>query len=148
MFESRIFRPGWIAGLLLFIGGAVAQTPTTPLAARVGEKSGADATPAAAAHKARPNVIFVLIDDLGYGEFGCYGNSTVKTPNIDRLASEGIRFDRFYVNSPICSPSRVAFTTGQYPARWRLTSYIDNRSLNEKRGMAQWLDPAAPSLAR
>jgi uncharacterized sulfatase len=106
----------------------------------------AQAATATPAH--RPNVVFVLIDDLGYGEFGCYGNPTVKTPNIDRLASEGIRFERFYVNSPICSPSRVAFTTGQYPARWRMTSYIDNRMLNEKRGMSQWLDLSAPSLSR
>jgi uncharacterized sulfatase len=96
----------------------------------------------------RTNVIFVLIDDLGFGEFGCWGNPNVTTPNVDRLASEGIRFDRFYVNSPICSPSRTAFTTGQYPSRWRMTSYIDNRGKNEDRGMAQWLDLKAPVLAR
>ncbi|MFN7141752.1 MAG: sulfatase, partial [Limisphaerales bacterium] len=61
----------------------------------------------------KPNIIFILIDDLGYGDFSCTGNKEVATPNIDRLASEGLRFTQFHVNSPICSPSRVAFTTGQ-----------------------------------
>lgn len=103
---------------------------------------------AAAPAAPRVNVVFVLVDDLGYGEIGCFGNEKIRTPNLDRLASEGIRFTRFYVNSPICSPSRVAFTTGQYPSRWRITSYIDDRAANEKRGMAQWLDPKAPSLPR
>src|SRR5687768_13881857 len=96
----------------------------------------------------RTNVIFVLVDDLGFGELGCYGNQSAKTPNLDRLAAEGIRFNQFFVNSPICSPSRVAFTTGQHPSRWNVTSYIDNRAANRKRGMADVLDPKAPSLAR
>ncbi|MFM9000624.1 MAG: sulfatase, partial [Opitutia bacterium] len=54
----------------------------------------------------------------------------------------------FYVNSPICSPSRCALLTGQYPQRWRITSYLNNRAANERRGLAQWLDPKAPSIAR
>src|SRR6476646_9284426 len=77
-----------------------------------------------------PNILFVLIDDMGYGDLTCYGDTRVHTSNIDRLASEGIRFTQFYVNCPICSPSRTAFTTGQYPARWNITSYIDNRAAN------------------
>jgi len=96
----------------------------------------------------RPNVIVVLVDDLGYADFSCYGSTRVKTENIDRLAAEGVRFTQFYVNSPICSPSRTALTTGQYPARWRITSYIDNRALNQRRGMAQFLDLKAPTLPR
>ena len=101
----------------------------------------------AAADVRRPNIIVVLVDDLGYADFSCYGGN-VKTPNVDRLAAEGIRFTQYYVNSPICSPSRTAFLTGQYPIRWDITSYIDNRELNRRRGMAQFLDPKAPSLAR
>lgn len=97
---------------------------------------------------ARPNFIVVLADDLGWGDFSCFGNTAVKTPHADRLAAEGLRFTQFYVNSPICSPSRAALTTGQYPHRWRITSYLDNRKANERRGMAQWLDPQAPTLAR
>jgi uncharacterized sulfatase len=85
---------------------------------------------------------------MGWGDFSCFGNREAKTPNIDRLAAEGLRFESFYVNSPICSPSRCALTTGQYPQRWRITSYLNNRADNERRGVAQWLDPDAPTLAR
>ncbi len=94
-----------------------------------------------------PNIIVVFIDDMGYSDFSCFGG-TVETQHFDQLASEGIRFTNFYVNSPICSPSRVALTTGQYPHRYRITSYLNNRRDNKKRGMAQWLDPEAPTLAR
>lgn len=97
---------------------------------------------------AKPNVVVVFIDDMGWGDFSCFGNKEAKTPNIDRIAAEGVRFEQFYVNSPICSPSRCALTTGQYPQRWRINSYLNNRADNERRGVAQWLDPKAPTLAR
>lgn len=96
----------------------------------------------------RPNFVMILIDDMGYGDLSCYGGEPQVTPNIDRLASEGVRFSQFYVGGPICSPSRTALTTGQHPARWRITSFLAARAQNEKRGMAQWLDPKAPTLAR
>ncbi len=96
----------------------------------------------------RPNIILVLIDDMGWGDFSCFGNKDAQTPNVDRLAAEGIRFSQFYVNAPICSPSRCALVTGQYPHRWRITSYLNNRADNERRGVANWLDPKAPTLAR
>lgn len=96
----------------------------------------------------RPNIILVFIDDMGWGDFSCFGNTEAQTPNIDRLAAEGIRFEQFYVNSPICSPSRTAISTGQYPQRWRIGSYLDNRARNRARGVAQWLAPKAPMLAR
>ena len=105
-------------------------------------------SPASYAKPARPNIILVFIDDMGWGDFSCFGNTDVKTPNIDRLAEEGLRFEQFYVNSPICSPSRTAISTGQYPQRWRISSYLSNRKHNRDRGMAQWLDPKAPMLAR
>lgn len=98
--------------------------------------------------KSVPNIVLILVDDMGWADLSCYGGNTTKTENIDRLAAEGIRFTNFYVNSPICSPSRVALTTGQYPQRWRISSYLARRRLNKKRGMAQWLDPKAPVLAR
>ncbi len=98
--------------------------------------------------KQKPNIVLVFIDDMGWGDFSCFGNMKARTPHIDTLASEGIRFEQFYVNSPICSPSRVAISTGQYPQRWRITSYLSNRAQNKARGMAQWLDPKAPMLAR
>ena len=96
----------------------------------------------------QPNVVVVFIDDMGWADFSCFGNLDAETPAIDRLAREGIAFEQFYVNSPICSPSRVAISTGQYPQRWRITSYLAHRQLNESRGLAQWLDPKAPMLAR
>ncbi len=96
----------------------------------------------------RPNIILVFIDDMGWADFSCFGNTDAQTPNIDRLAAEGLSFEQFYVNSPICSPSRVAISTGTYPQRWRITSYLAHRDKNAERGMANWLDPQAPMLAR
>jgi len=95
-----------------------------------------------------PNIVLVFIDDMGWGDFSCFGNKDASTPHVDQMAAEGIRFEQFYVNSPICSPSRTAISTGQYPQRWQITSYLAHRAMNQKRGMAQWLDPAAPMLAR
>ena len=69
---------------------------------------------------AKPNVILVFIDDMGWGDVSCFGNEAAQTPEVDRMAKEGIRFELFYVNSPICSPSRTAISTGQYPQRWKL----------------------------
>lgn len=95
-----------------------------------------------------PNIVVVFIDDMGWSDVSAFGGEAVETEHIDRLAAEGIKFTNFYVNSPICSPSRTALTTGQYPQRWRITSYLNNRKSNRTRGMAQWLDPKAPVLAR
>ena len=96
----------------------------------------------------KPNILFILIDDMGYADLGCYGNKEVKTPAIDQLAREGIRFTQYYAGAPICSPSRVAVLTGQYPPRWEITSYIDTRAKNHERGMRNFLDPGAISIAR
>lgn len=95
-----------------------------------------------------PNVIFILIDDLGYGDLSCYGNKKVATPNFDSFAEEGVKFNHFYVNSPVCSPSRVAFTTGQYPSKWGFYTYLSDKNRNEHLGMPDYLDPMAPSLAK
>jgi len=95
-----------------------------------------------------PNIVLILVDDMGWSDLSCFGNTAIQTPHIDRLAAEGTAFTNFYVSAPICSPSRCALTTGQYPYRWRITSFLETRQANENRGMAQWLDPAAPTLAR
>lgn len=92
---------------------------------------------ALAAAEAPPHVVLVLVDDLGWGDFGCFGNREARTPHVDRLAVEGPRFEQFYVFAPICSPSRVALTTGQYAQRWRIGSYLAGRAENERRGVAQ-----------
>lgn len=65
----------------------------------------------------RPNVVFILADDLGYGDLGCYGHPIAKTPNIDRLARQGVRCTQHYANGPECSPTRTAFLTGRYQQR-------------------------------
>jgi arylsulfatase A-like enzyme len=96
----------------------------------------------------KPNIIFIFVDDMGYADASCFGNEYVSTPHIDRLAAEGTRFTQFYVNSPVCSPSRVAVTTGQYPSRWGVHSYLDWRKSNKRRQMVDYLDKGAPSLAR
>jgi len=88
-----------------------------------------------------PNIVVVFVDDMGWGDFSCFGNKEAQTPNVDRLAEEGIRFSQFYVNSPICSPSRCALATGQYPQRWKITSFLSNRADNQRRGVANWLAP-------
>jgi arylsulfatase A len=62
----------------------------------------------------RPNIIYIMADDLGYGELGCYGQTKIKTPNIDRLAAEGMRFTRFYAPSTVCAPTRCSLMTGKH----------------------------------
>ena len=113
-----------------------ATAPATPVPAK-----------APATTKKQPNIIFVLIDDMGYADLSCYGNKLAKTPNIDRLADEGIRFTQYSVASPICSPSRTGFLTGRYPSRWGITSFLASRAENKQRNMPNWLDPHAPTIA-
>jgi N-acetylgalactosamine-6-sulfatase len=96
----------------------------------------------------RPNIIFILADDLGWGDLGCYGHRQIKTPNLDRLASQGTLFTQFYTSNPVCSPSRTGFMSGQYPARHRIHGHLATAEMNEQRGMPNWLDPAAPMLPR
>ena len=65
------------------------------------------------ADESRPNIVFILADDLGYGELGCYGQTKIRTPNIDRLAEQGIRFTQHYTGAPVCAPARYTLLTGQ-----------------------------------
>lgn len=96
----------------------------------------------------KPNILVIFIDDMGFADPSCFGNPLMKTPYIDKLAEEGIKLTNFYVNSPICSASRVAITTGQYQGRWKIHSFLNSRAGNANRGMANYLDSSAPTTAK
>jgi len=96
----------------------------------------------------RPNVILINCDDLGYGDLGCYGSTQHRTPALDRMADEGVRFTDFYMASPVCSPSRAAMLTGSYPLRVGFGGRsIDNAPVLFP-GQAQGLHPDEITIAR
>jgi len=84
-----------------------------------------------AAPKARPNIVFILADDLGYAEVGCYGQKKIRTPNIDRLAAEGMRFTHHYSGNPVCAPSRCALMTGLHTGHAQIRG---NKQVGGKEG--------------
>ena len=96
----------------------------------------------------QPNILFIFADDWGWGDLSCHGHPYVKTPNIDRLAKEGTDFSRFTVASGVCSPSRAAVMTGQFPARHSINGHFAWVPDNARRGMPDWLDLDAPFLPR
>lgn len=93
----------------------------------------------------KPNVILLLADDLGWSSLGCYGNTLHETPNLDRLAQEGMRFTDAYSACTVCSPTRASLMTGKYPARLRLTDFIagQNRPY-EKLTIPNWTKHLSP----
>lgn len=94
----------------------------------------------------RPNVVFLFADDLGWGDLGCYGQRRVKTPSLDRLASQGTLFTQFYVAGSVCSPSRTGIMTGHYPARHRIFGHLAASKTNQQREMPDALDPDVVTL--
>jgi arylsulfatase A-like enzyme len=93
-----------------------------------------DASAAASEPAAKPNLIFILADDLGYGELGCYGQTVIQTPHLDKMAADGLRFTRFYAGATVCAPSRSVLMTGQHHGHTRV------------RGNAGRVNPAAQAL--
>ncbi len=91
----------------------------------------------------RPNLIWIMADDLGYGELGCYGQSVIRTPNLDRMAREGLRFTRFYAGATVCAPSRSVLMTGQHHGRTRVRG-----NAGPGRPLAQSLRPEDVTVAR
>jgi arylsulfatase A-like enzyme len=81
----------------------------------------------------RPNFVFFLLDDMGWKDLGCFGSPFYETPNIDRLAAQGMRFTNAYAACPVCSPTRASIMTGKYPARLRLTDWIPGARLGKLR---------------
>src|SRR3954464_12688904 len=68
----------------------------------------------------KPNLIWIMADDLGYGDLGCYGQKVIQTPNLDRMAREGMRFTQFYAGATVCAPSRSVLMTGQHHGHTRV----------------------------
>lgn len=95
----------------------------------------------------RPNVLFILGDDWGWGDLGSFGHQRARTPHLDRLAAQGTRYTQFYVASPLCSPSRAAFMTGTFPGRYGF-HHVCSPRFNRERGVPDWLDTDLPMLPR
>jgi arylsulfatase A-like enzyme len=97
----------------------------------------------------RPNVLYIMADDLGWGDLSCYGRPDYRTPNLDRLASEGMRFTHAYSAAPVCTPTRCAFVTGRYPARTPvgLEEPLAWRKQLVERGQDVGLAPEHPTVA-
>lgn len=85
-----------------------------------------------------PNIVFILADDQGLHQIGCYGNSFYETPNLDRLAAEGMKFTDAYAACPVCSPTRASIVTGKYPARLHLTDFIWGHPIIGKLKVPPW----------
>lgn len=96
----------------------------------------------------RPNIIIIYTDDMGMGDLSCYNSGWIQTPNIDKLARNGIKFSNYYSASPVCSPSRAAITTGIYPSELGITTFLDSRINNAKCEQFDYLNPSNPSMAR
>jgi len=105
------------------------------------------ATPAPSAG-GRPNIIFILADDWGWGDLGSHGPPYLKTPHVDRLAAAGTDFRQFTVAGSVCSPSRTALMTGQFPARFSIHGHFATVQSHVQRGMPDWLSPKTVLLPR
>jgi len=95
-----------------------------------------------------PNIIIILTDDMGFSDVGAFGGKFVPTPNIDRIAKDGLKLAQYYSAAPICSPSRVGMLTGMYPGRWNFSTYLDNKKHNSEAEQADFLDPQAATIAK
>jgi arylsulfatase A-like enzyme len=104
-----------------FLGLTTAAAALPGCAALTGKRK------AAVLPKRQPNIVFMLIDDMGYADVGCFGSTFHETPNIDRLAASGMRFTQAYAACPVCSPTRASIMTGKYPARLKLTDFLKGK---------------------
>jgi arylsulfatase A-like enzyme len=94
-----------------------------------------------------PNIIYIMADDLGWGDLHCFGNTRIRTPNLDRLAASGTLYTQFYACGTVCSPSRAGFMTGQFPARLGVHTAIGEPKRNDEFKISNWLNPRIPNIA-
>ncbi|WNO53567.1 sulfatase-like hydrolase/transferase [Stakelama saccharophila] len=135
-----MFAGAALATVSLFGGSAIAVSPPVTAAA--------SAPRAPQPEQARPNILFVLIDDMGWADLSVMGDKKVQTPNLDKLARDGVLLTKFYDAAPICSASRAGFMTGRFPAEVGFYSYEGSRESNRALGQVDWLDPEVPTMAR
>ncbi|MBC8593019.1 sulfatase-like hydrolase/transferase [Oscillospiraceae bacterium N12] len=109
--------------------------------------SGLAATMAVAQEK-KPNIVIIYTDDMGIGDVSCYNSGWVMTPNIDRLAAKGLKFNHYYTSSPVSSPSRVGLTTGMFPTEWGINTFLHDRKGNAECEQSDYLDSSAPTIAK
>lgn len=96
----------------------------------------------------QPNIIIILTDDMGFSDVGTFGGNFVPTPNIDRIAKQGLKLTQYYSAAPICSPSRAGLLTGMYPGRWNFTTFLDNKKHNKDAEQIDFLNTEAPTIAK
>lgn len=96
----------------------------------------------------KPNVLIIYTDDMGIGDLSFANSGWIRTPNIDRLAREGVVLDQYYSAAPVSSASRVGLTTGQFPLQWGINSFLAKRAKNRDMEQCDYLDAKAPSMAR
>lgn len=96
----------------------------------------------------KPNVVIIYIDDMGIGDIGCYGGKFVPTPNIDKIAQDGLLFNQYYSSAPVSSPSRCGLTTGTFPITQGINTFLNGKAANKRCEQRNFLSDKAPSMAR
>ncbi len=96
----------------------------------------------------KPNIVIIYTDDMGVGDLSRLNDGWVRTPNLDRMASEGLVVKNYYTAAPVSSASRTGLTTGMFPLEWGINTYLSDRKHNENTEQFDYLDPASPSMAR
>jgi len=97
--------------------------------------------------KQKPNIIYILADDLGYGDLGCFGQKKIKTPNLDRMAAEGMKLTQHYAGSTVCAPSRCCLMTGKHTGHCTVRGNVDVLMKSEEMTVAKALRQAGYSTA-
>ena len=96
----------------------------------------------------KPNVVIIYVDDMGIGDIGCYGGKFVPTPNIDKLAQDGLLFNQYYSSAPVSSASRCGLLTGMFPIKNQINTYLSDKQHNCRCEQKDYLDDKSPSMAR